>query len=67
MSIERKSKIFITGDTHGEIDFGKLSSKEFPIGKTLTKNDYVIYFVLYTLMVMVNAIINVWYARHFGS
>lgn len=30
-----------------------------------TKNDYVIYFVLYTLMVMVNAIINVWYARHF--
>lgn len=30
-----------------------------------TKNDYVIYFALYTLMVAVNAIINVWYARHF--
>lgn len=30
-----------------------------------TRSDYVIYFALYTLMVAVNAIINVWYARHF--
>ena len=34
--------IFITGDTHGDIDIQKLSSKNFPKGKTLTKNDYVI-------------------------
>lgn len=30
-----------------------------------TKSDYVIYFALYTLMVAVNAVVNVWYARHF--
>ena len=34
--------IFITGDTHGDIDFGKLSSKRFRSGKKLTKEDYVI-------------------------
>lgn len=34
--------IFVTGDTHGDIDFGKLSSKEWPEGKKLTKNDYLI-------------------------
>lgn len=33
---------FITGDTHGDIDIQKLSSKNFPKGKTITKNDYVI-------------------------
>lgn len=32
--------IFITGDTHGE--FSRFTSKRFPEGKTLTKDDYVI-------------------------
>lgn len=34
--------IYVTGDTHGVIDIGKLDSKNFPEGKNLTKNDYVI-------------------------
>lgn len=34
--------VYITGDIHGDIDIGKLSSKAFPIGKTLTKDDYLI-------------------------
>lgn len=34
--------IFITGDIHGQIDIRKLSSKNFPEGKNLTKDDYVI-------------------------
>jgi hypothetical protein len=34
--------IYITGDVHGHIDIGKLSSKKFPEGRKLTKNDYVI-------------------------
>ena len=34
--------IFLTGDTHIPIDINKLSSKNFPEGKALTKNDYVI-------------------------
>ena len=34
--------IYITGDTHGEIDIKKLSSKNFIKGKNLTKSDYVI-------------------------
>jgi len=34
--------IWITGDTHGEIDISKISSKKWPEGKTLTKNDYLI-------------------------
>jgi len=38
------SRIFVTGDTHGGSvgDLNKLNSKKFPIGKTLTKNEYVI-------------------------
>jgi len=32
--------IFITGDTHG--DFDRFTSRNWPIGKTLTKDDYVI-------------------------
>ena len=36
------SKIFVTGDTHGEIDIKKLSSENFQIGDSLTKNDYVV-------------------------
>ena len=34
--------IYITGDTHGSIDIGKLSSRNFPIGRSLTKDDYLI-------------------------
>ena len=34
--------IYLTGDTHIPIDIIKLSSKNFPVGKTLTKDDYVI-------------------------
>lgn len=34
--------IFITGDTHGGIDIKKLSSRNFPKGKKLTKNDFLI-------------------------
>ncbi len=34
--------IYITGDTHGELETFKLGSKFFPEGKKLTKNDYVI-------------------------
>ena len=34
--------IYITGDTHGEIDIGKLNSKNFPQGNNLTKDDYMI-------------------------
>ena len=33
---------YITGDTHGEIDINKLSNKNWPIGKNLTKKDYLI-------------------------
>lgn len=36
------SRIFITGDTHGSYDIQKLARKNFPEGKTLTKDDYVI-------------------------
>lgn len=36
------SKIYVVGDIHGDIDIQKLSSKNFPEGKDLTKNDYVI-------------------------
>lgn len=34
--------IYVTGDTHGALSINKLSSDEFPQGKELTKNDYVI-------------------------
>ena len=34
--------IYVTGDLHGDIDIGKLSSKRFPAQKGLTRNDYVI-------------------------
>lgn len=36
------SRIFITGDTHGEVDISKLNAKKFPQGKNLTRDDYVI-------------------------
>jgi DNA repair exonuclease SbcCD nuclease subunit len=34
--------IFVTGDTHGEIDIKKLNSRKFPEQKNLTKSDFVI-------------------------
>ena len=34
--------IYITGDLHGEYDMKKLTTKYFPEGRTLSKNDYVI-------------------------
>lgn len=34
--------VFITGDTHCPIDIKKLNFKNFPQGKNLTKDDYVI-------------------------
>jgi hypothetical protein len=34
--------IYLIGDTHGEIEIEKLSSSNFPQGKTLTRDDYVI-------------------------
>ena len=40
MSTNRK--IYVVGDTHGDIDLYKLNSKFFREGKKLTKDDYVI-------------------------
>ena len=37
-----KNRLFITGDTHGDIDITKLTTKQFPLQKQLTKDDYVI-------------------------
>ncbi len=34
--------IYVTGDLHGEVDIKKLNNKNFPIGKELTKDDYLI-------------------------
>lgn len=34
--------IYITGDIHGDIDITKLSASKWPIGKQLTKDDYLI-------------------------
>lgn len=36
------SRIFITGDTHGDLEIYKLDSHNFPEGQKLTKDDYVI-------------------------
>lgn len=36
------NRIFITGDTHGSLELKRLSNKNFPIAKTLTKEDTVI-------------------------
>lgn len=35
------SRIFITGDTHGDIDFHKLTTENFPV-EGLTRDDYVV-------------------------
>lgn len=34
--------IYLTGDTHADIDIKKLNSEEFPAGSSLTRDDYVI-------------------------
>ena len=34
--------IYVTGDTHHDLDIGKLNKKNFPTQKSMTKNDYVI-------------------------
>ena len=34
--------IYITGDTHGMIDWEKINTREFPEQKSLTRDDYVI-------------------------
>ena len=34
--------IYVTGDTHGALSMNRLNSNNFPQGKELTKNDYVI-------------------------
>ncbi len=34
--------IYVTGDTHGDIDAGKLSVRRFPEQKSLTREDYLI-------------------------
>ena len=36
------NRIFITGDTHGDINWGKLNTRSFPEQKELTKEDYLI-------------------------
>ena len=36
------SRVFICGDTHGDLTWSKLNSKNFPTGKELTRDDYVI-------------------------
>lgn len=37
------NNIYITGDTHGDIDINKLTTKQFgDVKKTLTRNDYII-------------------------
>lgn len=36
------SRIFVTGDIHGEMQIHKLNTDRFPQGKYLTKDDYVI-------------------------
>lgn len=39
---ENFSRVFITGDTHGNVDWHKLHNAKFKQGKELTKNDFVI-------------------------
>ena len=36
------NRIFVTGDTHGTTDIGKLSSRQWTVGKELDKEDYLI-------------------------
>ena len=34
--------VYITGDIHGELGIGRLSSQNWTLGKTLTRNDYLV-------------------------
>ena len=34
--------IYVTGDTHGSRDLGKLDAARWPVGQTLTRDDYVV-------------------------
>lgn len=36
------NKFYVAGDCHGDLDWTKLNSENFPEGKHLTKNDYVL-------------------------
>lgn len=36
------SKLLVTGDTHNQIDIGKLTTKKFPFQKELTKDDVLV-------------------------
>lgn len=36
------SRIFVTGDTHGELDMDKLNTRNFPVQSQLTKDDFLI-------------------------
>lgn len=38
----RRAMIFVTGDTHRELDLEKLHTSHFPMQKELTRNDYLI-------------------------
>ena len=37
-----QGRIFVTGDTHGEISMSRLSKKKWPMGATLTREDFII-------------------------
>lgn len=39
---EGHPKIYVTGDTHGDIDWNKLTTRRFPPQQSLTKEDFVI-------------------------
>ena len=34
--------IYLTGDTHGDIDIGKRTTRNWPLQKELTRDDYLI-------------------------
>lgn len=34
--------IYVTGDTHGSMDWGKLRPESWPVGQTLTRDDYLV-------------------------
>ena len=36
------SRVFVTGDTHGDMDIKKMNMRYFPLQKELTKDDYLI-------------------------
>lgn len=36
------TRLFVTGDLHGDHDWAKLNTKNFPVQKELTKNDYLV-------------------------